>query len=58
MFTIKEKEYIAGVVEATIRGLNNPEVDNANVDFVLLVQGKESWAHATIHPKWKTEGGK
>ena len=50
MFSIKEKQHIAQVVEDTIRGFNHPEMDNSKIEFSLHVDGKEKWSFADITP--------
>ena len=42
MFSMKEKQHLAQVVEDAIKTLNHPEMDNKNIKFHLHVDGKES----------------
>lgn len=53
MFSVKEKQHLAQIVEDAIKALNHPEMDNANVKFLLHVDGKESWSFADIHENSK-----
>lgn len=58
MFSVKEKQHLANVVEKAIRELNHPEMDNNNIHFNLKVEGKESWSWANIHSNSSPQLGK
>lgn len=49
MFSAKEKEYLAGVVEKAILSLNHPEIDPEKIDFDLFIRGRAAWSFAKIH---------
>ena len=52
MFSIKEKQYIAGQIEKLLLGLNHPEMPEEKPVFHLRVEGKENWSWAEIKPNW------
>ncbi len=52
MFSIKEKQYIAGQIEKLLLGLNHPEMLEEKPVFHLRVEGKENWSWAEIKPNW------
>lgn len=53
MFSVKEKQYLASVIEKALLELDHPEMPKVNPDFSLHVKGKETWSWADIHPNWK-----
>lgn len=53
MFSIKEKQYIAHVIERALLELKHPEMPTEKPVFKLHVEGKESWSWADIEPNWK-----
>jgi len=53
MFSIKEKRYIAGVIEKVILELKHPEMPEEKPNFLLHINGKEEWSWADIEPNWK-----
>ena len=53
MFSAEEKQYIAGVVEKTLLGLNHPEMPKERPVFKIHIDGKESWSWAYIETNWK-----
>lgn len=55
MFSAAEKKLIAGVLEATILGLDHPEMPNDRPVFRLHVEGNEGWSWADIEPNWILE---
>jgi len=52
MFSIKEKQYIAGQIEKLLLGLDHPEMPKEKPMFTLHIDGKESWSWADIKPNW------
>lgn len=56
MFSVKEKQHIAKVVEDSLRALNHPEMNNDNIRFSLIIQGKAEWNYAEIHENKRTPG--
>ena len=52
MFSVKEKQQIAAVLERTLLALQHPEMPTANPSFTLHVDGKEGWSFADIKPNW------
>lgn len=55
MFSIKEKQHIAAVIEKTLLELNHPEMPTEKPVFTLHVDGKESWSFADIKANWMYE---
>ena len=53
MFSIKEKQYIANVIEKTLLELKHPEMPKEKPVFKLHIKGKEDWSWADIEPNWK-----
>jgi len=53
MFTSKEKQHLAEVLEKELLKLNHPEMPKDKPVFRLHVDGKESWSWADIEPNWK-----
>ena len=53
MFSVKEKQYLAQVIERTLLELKHPEMPIEKPDFKLSINGKESWSWAVINPNWK-----
>lgn len=53
MFSMKEKQYIAQVIEKTLLELKHPEMPTEKPVFKLHVEGKEDWSWADIEPNWK-----
>ena len=47
---MKEKQYIAGVVERILLSLDHPEMPKEKPMFTLKVEGKEDWSWAEIKP--------
>ena len=58
MFSVKEKQHIAKVIERALLELKHPEMPKERPDFVLNVKGKETWSWAQIEPNWKYEDKK
>lgn len=55
MFSVKEKQFIAGEIEKLLLGLNHPEMPKDKPRFSLTVEGKASWSWAEINPNWTFE---
>ncbi len=55
MFSKKEKEKIATVIEKLLLELNHPEMPKEKPKFKLHVDGKENWSWADIEPNWVYE---
>ncbi len=53
MFSIKEKQHIASVIEKTLLELKHPEMPTEKPSFKIHIDGKESWSWADIEPNWK-----
>lgn len=54
MFSVKEKQYIAGQIEKLLLSLNHPEMPKEKPVFLLKVEGKHhTWSWAEIEPNWK-----
>lgn len=52
MFSVKEKQHIAAVIERTLLELGHPEMPTEKPVFTLHVDGKEGWSFADIKPNW------
>ncbi len=52
MFSMKQKQTIAAIVEKALLELDHPEMSKEKPSFVLHVYGKESWSFAVIKPNW------
>ena len=52
MFSVKEKQFIAGQVEKLLLSLKHPEMPKERPVFMLRVEGKEDWSWAEIKPNW------
>lgn len=57
MFSIAEKQKIAAAIDAVIKEINHPEMDNVTPNWSLRVDGKESWSFANIHPNHEPAKG-
>jgi len=53
MFSVKEKQEIAQLIEDHLIKLNHPEMPKERPSFNLHVRGAESWSWAEITPNWK-----
>jgi len=53
MFSMKEKQYLAHVIEKTLKELNHPEMPTDKIEFRLHIRGKATWSFADIEPNWK-----
>lgn len=58
MFSIKEKQLIAKVVEDILLYLKHPEMPTEKLKFKLHIDGKEAWSFADIEPNWIYKDGK
>jgi len=52
MFSLKEKQEIAEMVEKIILNIKHPEMPKEKPLFKLRIEGKESWSWAEIMPNW------
>ena len=52
MFSQEEKKIIAEKVEYILLELRHPEMPDEKPNFLLHVDGKESWSWADIKPNW------
>jgi hypothetical protein len=52
MFSMKEKQHLAAVVEKALLELGHPEMPKDKPRFKLHVDGVESWSWADIEPNW------
>lgn len=48
MFSVAQKRDIAEKVQRILRETNHPELPEGEIDFMLKVDGKESWSWAQI----------
>jgi hypothetical protein len=55
MFSIRQKQILARVIEETILSFEHPEMPNEKPKFYLMVHGKEDWSWALIDPNWTFE---
>lgn len=52
MFSVKEKQHIAAVIEKTLLDLKHPEMPTEKPKFSIHIDGKEGWSWANIEPNW------
>lgn len=52
MFSMKQKQHVANVIEKTLLEFNHPEMPEEKPVFKLHVDGKEDWSWADIEPNW------
>ncbi len=52
MFSVKEKQHIAAVIEKTILELKHPEMPTEKPKFKIHIDGAEDWSFADIEPNW------
>lgn len=52
MFSVKEKQEIAGKIEELLLSYDHPEMPKEKPVFRLTIYGKESWSWAVINPNW------
>lgn len=52
MFSMKEKQEIAKVIEEKLLSLNHPEMPKEKPLFNIHIKGKEPWSWANILPNW------
>ena len=55
MFSLKEKQHIAAVIEKTLLDLKHPEMPAERPKFKIHIDGKEEWSWADIEPNWTYE---
>lgn len=48
MFSVKQKRQISDAVQKILRETNHPELPNGEIQFLLHVDGAESWSWADI----------
>jgi|694.fasta_scaffold01621_4 hypothetical protein len=48
MFSVKQKREIADAVQQILRATNHPELPASEIQFLLHVDGAESWSWADI----------
>jgi hypothetical protein len=48
MFSVKQKREISDAVQKILRATNHPELPEDEIQFQLIVRGKESWSWADI----------
>lgn len=53
MFSTKEKQHIASVIEKTLLKLKHSEMPTERPVFKLHVEGAEDWSWADIVPNWR-----
>ncbi len=52
MFSIKQKQHIAKVIEEALLKLDHPEMPKERPVFKIHIWGKEPWSWADIEPNW------
>ena len=55
MFSKREKQVIAQIVEDALIAIDHPEMPKEKPRFKLHIDGKESWSYADIEPNWLYE---
>ena len=53
MFSLAQKQKIADAVERLLLSIEHPEMPTEKPEFMLHINGKESWSWADIQPNWK-----
>jgi len=48
MFSVREKRWIAEMIQQCLRDTGHPELPKGEIQFHLHVQGAESWSWADI----------
>lgn len=48
MFSVEEKRNISNSVQKILRDTNHPELPEGEIQFELIVLGKENWSYAKI----------
>lgn len=48
MFSVRQKREIADKVQAILRETNHPELPSGEIQFRLLVEGREAWSYSDI----------
>jgi len=48
MFSVRQKREIADAVQRILRETNHPELPTGEIQFLLRVEGAESWSWAEI----------
>ena len=48
MFSVRQKREISNAVQEILRTTNHPELPDGEIQFLLHVDGKESWSWADI----------
>lgn len=48
MFSVRQKRQIADEVQKVLRNTNHPELPEGEINFMLHVDGAESWSWADI----------
>ena len=48
MFSVKQKREIADKIQQILRETNHPELPVGEIQFAIIVIGKESWSYARI----------
>lgn len=49
MFSVRQKREIAEKIQEILRATNHPELPTGEIQFLLHVDGAESWSWANIH---------
>ena len=52
MFSVAQKQQIAGAVEQVLLSFKHPEMPTEKPKFTLRVYGKKDWSWAEITPNW------
>jgi hypothetical protein len=48
MFSVRQKREISDIIQKALRETNHPELPDGEIQFLLHVNGAESWSWANI----------
>jgi len=48
MFSVRQKREIADAIQAILRATNHPELPQGEIEFLIHIDGAESWSWADI----------
>jgi len=55
MFSVRQKREISDAVQKILRNTNHPELPSGEIQFLLHVDGAESWSWADIKNNGRVE---
>ena len=48
MFSVRQKREISEAIQSILRETNHPELPQGEINFIMTVNGAESWSYAII----------